>query len=96
MPGGACEATAFASFGYSSTCLCLPLGNYHNMERIDEVVAGERPARVGREFIGLDDYHGLIEMLELIASGLDSRDEGGDLRIRLEKLRKKHAFVLER
>ena len=96
MPGGACEATAFSSFGFLSTCLCLPLGNYHNMERIDEVVAGERPARVGREFIGLDDYHGLIEMLELIASGLDSRDEGGDLRTRLEKLRKKHDFVLER
>ena len=96
MPGGACEATAFASFGYSSTCLCLPLGNYHNMERIDEVVAGERPAKVGREYIGLDDYHGLIEMLEVVASGLDSKDGRIDLPSRLEKLRKRHLNVLER
>ena len=26
MPGGACEATAFSTYGYESTCLCLPLG----------------------------------------------------------------------
>ena len=95
MPGGACEATAFATFGYSSTCLCLPLGNYHNMQRIDEVVAGERPAKVGPEFIGIDDYHGLIEMLELVASGLDSRNDANSLRGRLENLRKKHRFVLQ-
>ena len=95
MPGGACEATAFASFGFSSTCLCLPLGNYHNMQRIDEVVAGERPAKVGPEFIGVDDYHGLIEMLELVASGLDSKKAGDGLRTRLENLRKKHQIVLE-
>ena len=95
MPGGACEATAFASFGFSSTCLCLPLGNYHNMQRIDEVVAGERPARVGPEFIGIDDYHGLIEMLELVASGLDSKKAGQGLRTRLENLRKRHQIVLE-
>ena len=41
MPGGACEATAFSAYGYESTCLCLPLGNYHNMHDID-VVAGRR------------------------------------------------------
>jgi hypothetical protein len=45
--GGTCEATAFSTYGYRSTCLCLPLGNYHNMIDIDQVVAGQRPARVG-------------------------------------------------
>lgn len=95
MPGGACEATAFASFGFSSTCLCLPLGNYHNMRRIDEVVAGERPARVGSEFIGLDDYHGLVEMLELVSARLDDPRNGSGLSDRLRELRRRNAVVLQ-
>ena len=97
MAGGACEATAFSAFGFQSTCLCLPLGNYHNMRRIDEVVAGERPARVGPEMIGIDDYHGLIEMLEVVAGGLDEspgKAEVSPLPERLRKLREKHQFVL--
>jgi endoglucanase len=71
MPGGACEATAFASYGYRSTCLCLPLGNYHNMVDIDGVAGGARPARVGCEFVSLADFHSLVEMLHLAARGLD-------------------------
>ncbi len=96
MPGGACEATAFASFGFASTCLCLPLGNYHNMQDIDGVQAGGRPAKVGQEFIGIDDYHGLVEMLELVADRLDaSASAAGGLPKRLRALRKNHAFVLK-
>ncbi|MEM7228085.1 MAG: M20/M25/M40 family metallo-hydrolase [Planctomycetota bacterium] len=72
MPGGACEATAFSTFGYESTCLCLPLGNYHNMSDIDAVAKGKRPARVKPEVISVDDYHGLIEMLIVVARELDS------------------------
>ena len=95
MPGGACEATAFASFGYASTCLCLPLGNYHNMQDIDGVQAGDRPAKVGQEFIGIDDYHGLVEMLELVAERLDAPGAASPLARRLRKLRARHAFVLD-
>ena len=97
MAGGACEATAFSAFGFQSTCLCLPLGNYHNMQRIDEVVGGERPAKVGPEFIGIDDYHGMVEMLEVVAAGLDApRNTLGvaGLSDRLRKLRARHEFVL--
>lgn len=71
MPGGACEATAFASYGYQSTCLCLPLGNYHNMADIDAVAAGARPARIERECISLADFHSLVTMLHLAAVGMD-------------------------
>jgi putative aminopeptidase FrvX len=74
MPGGTCEATAYASYGHVSTCLCLPLGNYHNMVDIDGVLAGQRPALVGHEFVSMDDCLGLIEMLEAITDpsiGLD-------------------------
>jgi len=73
MPGGACEATAFSTYGYESTCLCLPLGNYHNMRDIDGVRHGKRPAKVGREFIAIDDYHGLIQMLLITCARLDEK-----------------------
>jgi len=72
MPGGACEATAFASYGIESTCLCLPLGNYHNMTDIDGVLAGTRPARIGPEYVSVDDFHGLVDMLRVAVMGLDS------------------------
>ena len=72
MPGGTCEATTFSSYGYESTCLCLPLGNYHNMVDIDGVAAGRSKARVGAEHISVSDYHGLIEMLVVCCTKLDS------------------------
>ena len=94
MPGGTCEATAFSSYGYRSTCLCLPLGNYHNMVDIDQVQAGQRPARVGPEFISVADFHGLVEMLVLCAEGLESPTRPS-LHARLEALLKEHGHVLE-
>ena len=71
MPGGGCEASAFACYGYASTCICLPLGNYHNMVDIAGVDAGARPAKVGREFVGVDDFHSMVAMLHLAAQGID-------------------------
>ncbi len=72
MPGGTCEASTFAAYGWEATCLCLPLGNYHNMVDIDGVKAGKRPARVGPEHIALADFHGLVELLIHFAAHLDS------------------------
>jgi len=92
MVGGACEATAFSALGYQSTCLCLPLGNYHNMADIDGVRNGKRPARVGQEYVSRSDYHGLIELLEVIAAKLDSTV--GEMPQRLARLRAKHEAVL--
>lgn len=93
MPGGTCEATTFSTYGYQSTCLCLPLGNYHNMADIDGVAAGKRPARVAPEYISVNDYHGLIEMLVVTAANLDSGDVP-DMKTRMEKLFGNYAFVL--
>lgn len=70
MPGGACEATAFAALGHASTCLCLPLGNYHNMSAIDEVLAGTRRAEIGREFVAISDIESLVAMLTVAAQAL--------------------------
>jgi endoglucanase len=93
MPGGACEATAFSTYGYESTCVCLPLGNYHNMRDIDGVLAGRRPAKVGPEFISIDDYHGLVELLVLCCGRLDD-DTLPPLIDRMERLWTERRFVL--
>jgi endoglucanase len=93
MPGGTCEATAFGAFGYHSTCLCLPLGNYHNMIDIDGVAAGARPARVGPEFISVGDFHGLVDMLVVCATRLDAGDTPR-LQTRMDLLMKEHGDVL--
>ena len=94
MVGGACEATAFSTFGFESTCLCLPLGNYHNMDRIDETKAGERPAPLGREFVSTDDFHGFIELLEIVAHGTTKTPKSA-LRELLLRLRKRNSVVFE-
>jgi len=93
MAGGRCEATTFSSYGYESTCLCLPLGNYHNMQDIDGVAAGRRPARVGPECIAVADYHGLIEMLIIAIARLDD-DNLPDLKAQMEELHEKYGFVV--
>ncbi|MHC5002270.1 MAG: hypothetical protein ACYTJ0_04030 [Planctomycetota bacterium] len=93
MPGGTCEATTFSTYGYESTCLCLPLGNYHNMTAIDEVAAGKRPARVGPEFISVDDYHGLVALLVHCAGEIDDGPKD-PLRARMEGLYRKNAHLL--
>lgn len=70
MAGGACEASVFCEAGYEATCVCLPLGNYHNMADLASVQAGTNttPPRVGREFISAHDYHALVDLL--IACGV--------------------------
>ena len=73
MPGGTCESTAFCAYGYVSTCLCLALGNYHNMKDIDGVLKKNKPAKVAPEVISVDDYHGLIEMLKIVCRDLDKQ-----------------------
>lgn len=94
MPGGACEATAFAAYGIASTCVCLPLGNYHNMEEIDAVLAGTKKARVGREFISADDYHWLVELLEVVARRLDDAEFAAGHRALMETLWSRHAKIV--
>jgi endoglucanase len=71
MPGGTCESTAFCEYGYLSTCLCLALGNYHNMKDIDGVLQKNKPAKVAPEVISVNDFYGLAEMLKIICRELD-------------------------
>ncbi len=95
MPGGACEATAFASYGLASTCVCLPLGNYHNMQDIDGVAAGTTKARVGREYISVNDYHWLIELLDVVTRRLDDAEIPKGHRTLMETLWSRHSHLVE-
>jgi len=94
MAGGACEASAYCAYGYCSTCVCLPLGNYHNMANLGEVQDGSFAGtpRVGREYIGVDDYHGMIDLL--VGCGMDLPASPGFIE-RLEKLWADTKFILE-
>ena len=85
MPGGWCETTAFGCYGYRSVCLCLPLGNYHNMERLERVEAGTGPARMGPEFVSVDDCTSLASML-LVAASILARPIAWDGKATMEQL----------
>ncbi len=47
MSGGVCEASAFMAYGYRSTGVAFPLGNYHN---------GAEDGSIAAEYIHRDDY----------------------------------------
>ncbi|MCB9847890.1 MAG: hypothetical protein H6814_05700 [Phycisphaeraceae bacterium] len=93
MPGGACEATAYCAWGHEATCVCLPLGNYHNMADLDEVekTGFEGAAKVGPEIIALADYLGLVDLLVACGTRLGATEP---MTTRLEKLYDERAFVL--
>lgn len=96
MPGGTCEATVYQTLGYTATCLCLPLGNYHNMCPEQEKTEKRRPKRVkastrpkaciGSEVIAIADYHGLIRLLVKTARCLDDKQASPGLKTRLDTL----------
>ena len=92
MAGGACEATAFSSYGVHSTCICLPLGNYHNMADVDAVLAGKKKGVPGPEFVSAEDFHGMIELLGVVARGLDTPGPSG--RESMEKIWAQQAGIV--
>jgi endoglucanase len=86
MPGGTCEASAFGSYGYISTCLCLPLGNYHNMN--------EQTQKIDSEVISIADFDGLVRLLVAVATGLNNAQQSPGLKPVLEDLFKKRKRLL--
>lgn len=92
MPGGACEATAFGAFGHTATCVCLPLGNYHNMGDLERVES-EHPAKsaVAAETIAIADFHGLVRLLVACGTHLSMAEP---VMVLLDRLERERAFVL--
>lgn len=64
MSGGTCEASAFAVFGYQTTGIAFPLGNYHN---------GAPEGRIEAEYIHVDDYLGGVELITEAARRVSDR-----------------------
>jgi putative aminopeptidase FrvX len=54
MPGGTCEATVYDVYGYMAGSICVPLGNYHNMNRQEK--------RIGPEYIDFADWQNMVKL----------------------------------
>lgn len=59
MPGGTCEATVYDVYGYTASSICVPLGNYHNMDR--------QKKRIAPEFIDVSDWQNMVKLFVQIA-----------------------------
>src|SRR5450432_3043046 len=78
MPGGTCEATVFDLYGYTTGALCVPLGNYHNMDR-------ERK-KIGPEYVDVNDWQNMVKLFVQIANHVHEFDpKFGPLRKRIEE-----------
>jgi len=86
MTGGTCEASAYQSFGHIATCICLPLGNYHNMN--------EATKKIDHEIISLSDYDNLIHLLVAVGERLHDPKLAPPLKPRLENLFKSRSGLL--
>ncbi len=85
MDGGTCESTAYCHYGYEATGICLPLGNYHNMDL-------ERK-KIAPEFVDVRDYDNLVKWFIALAQAPATQLYDGShpgLAKRLDGLLKKH------
>ena len=85
MDGGACEATAFCSAGFSSAGMALALTNYHNVPD-DRKRKGPAHEEVDR-----GDQENLVLWLATLAMGRKAKAPAPGPALRLEKLRKQRA-----
>ena len=65
MSGGVCEASAFARYGYRTTGIAYPLGNYHNASPNGGVEA---------EYININDFLGGIQLMTEAAYRIEERE----------------------
>ena len=66
MSGGTCEASGFQYFGYRTTSVAFPLGNYHN---------ATPEGGVGAEYIHLDDLLAGVELITEAARQVTHRKD---------------------
>lgn len=78
MPGGTCEATVYDVYGYIAAAVCVPLGNYHNMDR--------KKKKIGPEYIDIADWQNMVELFLEICKNAGAFEPGHKpLRKRVEK-----------
>ncbi|MDB5357996.1 MAG: hypothetical protein JWN24_4449 [Phycisphaerales bacterium] len=77
MPGGTCEATVYDVYGFWAASICVPLGNYHNMDKSRKKIAPE--------FIDLSDWQNMVRLfLEVARHGHEYAPGHKQLKQRLE------------
>ncbi len=64
MSGGVCEASAFALYGYRTTGIAFPLGNYHN---------GAPDGSIQAEYVHVEDYLGGVRLIVEAARQMPER-----------------------
>lgn len=67
MDGGTCEATWFVLAGYPTAGISIPLGNYHNMNFVDDDPA------VRPEYVACDDLYNAGRLAAATAAGVGGR-----------------------
>jgi putative aminopeptidase FrvX len=78
MPGGTCEATVYDIYGFLAASICVPLGNYHNMDRVKK--------KIGPEFIDLNDWKNMARLFVHLARTAHEYEPGHKLlKRRVEK-----------
>ncbi|HEX8914582.1 MAG TPA: M20/M25/M40 family metallo-hydrolase, partial [Humisphaera sp.] len=78
MPGGTCEATVYDAYGFAASSICVPLGNYHNMDRAKN--------RIGPEYIDLNDWASMVKLFVRVAREGHAHEPGmRALKDRVEK-----------
>lgn len=78
MPGGTCEATVYDLYGFTAAAVCVPLGNYHNMDTTR--------GKLAAEFVDLNDWSAMVKLFVRIARHAHEFDPAlPKLRKRLEK-----------
>jgi endoglucanase len=66
MPGGTCEGTVFDAWGYVAAAACVPLGNYHNMDKAKE--------RIAAEYVNVNDWQNMVTLFVELARRIHAFD----------------------
>src|SRR5258706_413306 len=77
MDGGSCESTVYNHYGTRAAGVCLALGNYHN--------CGPQ-GRIAPEFVGWDDFEGLVALLTEVARTFGAGDPRSKIGARLQRI----------
>ena len=87
MPGGVCEATVYDLYGYIAASLCVPLRNYHNMDR--------QRKRIAAEYIDVGDWRNMVRLfVQLARVGHQYRPGHASLRSKVETRYRKYKRLL--
>ncbi len=86
MDGGSCESTVYNHYGTRAAGVCLALGNYHN--------CGPQ-GRIAPEFVGWDDFEGLVALLGEVARTFGGGDPRSKIGARLQRIWEREYNLLE-